>query len=244
MKFIRLKATLKALISEDMLHILRGLRFKARFGVLFRIKNRKGMQKHRDLILNKFPTLQRKNQKGIAIDLGANIGDFSAACLNLGFHVISIEPHPIANSYLQKRFKNKSKLQIINAAIGNMNGESQLNYHSDHLKDPITTSISASTIEDKFPSNIETKTVQMLSLESVIQEREISLLKCDIEGAEYLIIDSILLNGSRIERLLMETHERFMTHSKHAQEYERQLNKLQTYIKVNHLEQRWFVDWI
>jgi FkbM family methyltransferase len=93
--------------------------------------------------------LGRKNQ-GIVLDLGANVGHFSHAARKMGFRVVAVEPHPEALKYLAKRFSRDKKVEIIPKAIGNQTGKTVLNFHPDHSNDRIQTSISASTISDKF----------------------------------------------------------------------------------------------
>ena len=197
------------------------------------------------LILDRFPDLAEAPHRGIVLDLGANIGNFSHACVNLGFTVIAVEPHPQALNYLQQRMKKEESVQILAAGVSDMPGTCTLYTHSDHENDPITTSISASIIGEKFQAKGTSFEIKLVSFDSLFENiPSFDLVKIDIEGAEMLLVDSIIKNAAAIKRLLIETHERFMLETNDAKEYKSAMLKLNNFIESNDLNNHWLTDWV
>jgi FkbM family methyltransferase len=213
--------------------------------VFFTFLNYLNARKYRNLIVDRFPDFGTSANSGVVIDLGANVGHFSQACRMLGFSVIAVEPHPVAVIQLRKRFRGDPKVRIISSAIGNTNGSQTLHLHADHSKDPIQTSISASTIPDKFFDDHQIVNVESIDIKDVLaDQRKIQILKCDIEGAEHFIIPDIIIHAGKIERLLLETHVRFMSKTKDAENYNKRLSELNEFISTNYLESKWLTDWV
>jgi len=213
--------------------------------VFFTFMNYLNARRYRNLILERFPDFGTSTNSGVVIDLGANVGHFSQACRMLGFNVIAVEPHPVAVIQLRKRFRMDPKVSIISSAIGSTNGLLTLHLHADHSKDPIQTSISASTIPDKFANDHQIVNVESIDIKDLLaDQRKIQILKCDIEGAEHFIIPDIIIQAEKVERLLLETHERFMGNTKDAENYNKQLSELNEFISRNHLESKWLTDWV
>lgn len=72
--------------------------------------------------------------------------------------------------------------------------------------------VSGSLVLQKNIDTTQKTTVQMKSLADIMFElghKQIDLLKMDIEGAEYEVIDNILSTKIRINQLLIEFHDRF-----------------------------------
>ena len=179
------------------------------------------------------------------LDLGANVGHFTHAVRKLGFSCISVEPHPTAVVSLLKRFESDTNVTVIDAAVGRNIGKITLNFHPDHMKDPIQTSISASVIEDKFGDQHETYEVNTVPLSKFFSNSEtFAIVKIDIEGAEMFLIEELIINASKIEYLLLERHERFMKLTKYAIEYQEQLLKLDKFIVLTGRTQKWHTNWI
>ena len=197
------------------------------------------------LIIARFPQLNSKLSDGVILDLGANVGDFTHACLDLGFPVIAVEPHPMALKYLQRRMKRKPNVQILPVGVSDVEGKTFLYTHPFHNNDPIATSIAASTVSEKFSRGAMRFEIQVITLEKIMRDNEVfEIVKIDIEGAEMLLIDSIIHNAPKIKKLLVETHERFMLNTSDSEKYHEALNKLTNFIHENNLEKEWLTDWI
>jgi FkbM family methyltransferase len=213
-------------------------RFKA-------IRNRKSANIYKSLILKRFPDLENATKDSYVLDLGANIGSFTQACVELGMKVKSVEPHPDAFKYLRNRTKNLPGVSLYQLAVSNQTGKIKLFTHPQQKNDPITTSVSASVVVDKFKNHSGHYEVSCATLEIFFREDTCyEIVKIDIEGAEMYLVEQLIENAHKIKRLLVETHERFMNESETADEYQNQIQKLEKYIRENKLERVWLTDWI
>jgi len=235
---------IRTLAPRTLLRVYRASRNGNRivFSRFYDFRNSKELRKQ---IIHRFPDLRKQSNKGLVLDLGANIGDFSDACLDLGFSVIAVEPHPSALVYLEKRMKRKQNVEVLPVGVSNVDGKSILYTHPDHSNDPITTSISASTISDKFQGKQNCFEIEVISIDQLLdRDLVFQIVKVDIEGSEMLLVDSIIKNSSKIRRLLLETHGRFMSNTREANEYQTAINKLEEFIKSKNLQRDWLTDWI
>ena len=77
--------------------------------------------------------------------------------------------------------------------------------------------VSGSFVNQINVNEKEKVTVLLKSFKDIVSElghKKVDVVKMDIEGAEYLIIDSILDSGIDIDQLLIEIHDRFFTNGK------------------------------
>ncbi|MCD8540412.1 MAG: FkbM family methyltransferase [Leadbetterella sp.] len=74
--------------------------------------------------------------------------------------------------------------------------------------------VSGSVFDHGLVSGDDYVEVPLKSFRDILAEtghQHIDVLKMDIEGSEYLVIDDILNAGIPIKQLLLETHERFFS---------------------------------
>ena len=207
--------------------------------------DRKKRRKYTDLIFSKYPDLKVGRHSGLVLDLGANLGHFSDACKEIGYSIVCVEPHPDAIDYLEKRFRHHSEIEIVKKAITYRGTPTQLQFHPDHDNDPLTTSLSATIISEKFEAVHKSVTVPGATLENFFAHNErYEIVKIDIEGAEIFLIEDLIRFAPRIKRLLLETHSRYMNNSKDGEDYILKLALLHNFISENKLEDVWFTDWV
>lgn len=150
--------------------------------------------------------LKTKNPK--IIDIGANVGFFSLACIHKFQNpkVVAFEPVKRNFTELQKNITGVeiSKLIAVNKAVSDLEGELVLKFDTNQS---ITTSAS---IFDNVSGNDE-ELVTSTTLESVINEYgfdEIDILKLDCEGSEYGIFYKTQPElFDRVKCVAMETHQ-------------------------------------
>jgi len=213
--------------------------------ILFNRSNKRGTKHFEKLILERFPALQTSNNSGVVLDIGANVGHFSAACRSLGFDVVAVEPHPAALRHLKKRFRHDSKVTILEKAVSDHAQLVTLHMHPQHVFDPISTSIAASIFPDKFITETLQVEVESLTMTMLFEKHSsFEIVKIDIEGAEMLLVDDIINNHARINKLLMETHERFMRSTTESFFYMSKLGELNNFIVSNSLQDKWLTDWV
>jgi FkbM family methyltransferase len=124
----------------------------------------------------------------LVLDLGANIGSFSLACHTLrnDARLIALEPDPVNFSALKANLKATNAL-LHQAALSDQAGEIQLFLgEQDAVANSVFTGKMASGQRSVMVQSLEAK----VFLNNVIhQYGKISLLKCDIEGGEWHLLD-------------------------------------------------------
>lgn len=140
------------------------------------------------------------------LDVGANVGIFSKLCVEKGAkQVYSFEPNTEALINLKHFSTLDSKIKVVDKAL-NTSDEDLVFYTV-----PNNTTISSFDIEHvkNFGDPIK-NVIPSISLKTFIKENNINkidLLKLDIEGAEYGIIESLTDNEfDIIDRFLIEWH--------------------------------------
>lgn len=127
----------------------------------------------------------------MALDIGANRGDYAEALASSGCSVIAFEPLPAAFSDLiamSERFP--SKILAFNCAVGVEPGTLTLHYGED---DSMLASLSPEINDISYVGigNTNTMQVQVVSIDSHFSRFDtpfIDLIKIDVEGFEYEVI--------------------------------------------------------
>lgn len=145
----------------------------------------------------------------VVIDLGANIGDVSEYFLCKKAHVYAYEPNPHAFQALKARISNYNNAHLIEAAVSDCEEISKLFLHNDHKKSEIGFSQASSLKSEKSNLSSDYVEVGTVDIKTVLKNHpRIRLLKIDIEGGEYDIMDHVLENAGKIDTILLETHEK------------------------------------
>lgn len=146
---------------------------------------------------------------GLALDLGANVGDVTEYLLQKGMEVIAFEPDPRCIEVLQQRFSNNSKVQIMPMAVSVVNRDMDLFVEAG--ANGITTSSSLNK-RDKHSKGFSytVSTIDIFDFMNTLPSPPY-ITKMDIEGAEFDILEKMLAsqNHDMFGRLFVETHERF-----------------------------------
>jgi len=191
-------------------------------------------------------TILNMPKNSICIDCGSHAGDITEVFRQLGAYVYAFEPNADLINKQKERFKGVSNVELINKAVwdkyttlelkalkqnGNLNlgGSSILKIDdSDELKQEglISNSVEVIDLIDFMEKNIfaRGKTVQ--------------ILKLDVEGAEYEIIEKLLTSGAykKIAHIFVETHARFF---KDGAEKMKKIHKMIEDYKAENI----YLDW-
>jgi len=148
------------------------------------------------------------NNLDTVLDIGANNGLFSLLMLHSGCNKLyAFEPNKDSLINLKHQFRNNSKVSVIEKAV----------YTTDEnlefFIDPSNTTIGSLSEHHLLSngSNVQKVIVPAISLKTFIREQNlnnISLVKMDIEGAEYQIIEELddeIYN--KIDNFLIEYHD-------------------------------------
>lgn len=142
--------------------------------------------------------------KKIAVDIGACKGRYIDIALERGMYVIAYEPNPDLAAVLRDKYRYDD-VDIIEAAAWDINGTKTLYWHKNGLVE------GNSLIPQKSNVGRTGKVVPVVDIgQQLALIDEIEVIKIDAEGAEYIIIESILDNcdHTKIKRWLLEDHGR------------------------------------
>jgi FkbM family methyltransferase len=153
----------------------------------------------------------------LAIDLGANVGLFTARMAATGADVVAFEPDPHAFALLSDRVKHLPNVTLIAAAAGDAPGTLTLFRHVDFAEHPDLRTTSSSIIPGKTRMDEGAGiAVDVIDFAAWLAEknRPVALLKIDIEGAEVALLERLLATpqATLVTQAFVETHERIIPH--------------------------------
>jgi FkbM family methyltransferase len=142
------------------------------------------------------------------IDVGASVGLFTRYMLNKGAErVTSVECDERSITALVSNFSQNPRVNIVPKALSGEEGEKTLYWREDN---PLVNSLDFEGSEFSKIADFSSKTVQSTTLENLIKDLnwdKIDLLKIDIEGSEWDVIDSTSNNTfESISKILLEYH--------------------------------------
>lgn len=156
----------------------------------------------------------------ICLDLGANLGIVTERLAATGAEVHAFEPDPHCVTALQTRFADRPNVHLHPHAVSGKAGEDMLRRTKDFAKSPDRHSQSSSIAiaTPRYYDDANAVMVRTLAFADVIHGfgRPVALVKMDIEGAEFSILDHILAGHAAgdaplpIGALFVETHERHL----------------------------------
>lgn len=148
----------------------------------------------------------------IAIDCGAHAGWVSLKMAERGATVYAFEPNPTMFAILQDRFRHNPRVTCLNKAVWDRNGTMRLYLYPGSDTDPVNHAYASSIFGNNpiIDPNLYVDVV-VIDLTEFIRSlgRRVKLLKIDIEGAEFELLDKIIRMDLHtvIDRIVVETHE-------------------------------------
>lgn len=147
---------------------------------------------------------------GVLVDCGANVGDVSMMLLRKNFTVHAFEPDPVAINVLKARFQRRPLFNLYEAAVGARSRQAVL-YRADNASvgETIHSSI-FETATARTDRAIEVPVVDLFSFIDAL-DRPVNVLKLDVEGAEFEILERMVeLDAWReIDHVFVESHAGF-----------------------------------
>lgn len=130
----------------------------------------------------------------LVFDIGANVGDYTAAFLGLGARVVAVEPDEQALGELRARFERDDRVTIVPSGVSDSEGTTQL-FVSTEGGTPLSTMseewISAAQESGRF-SHFDWKPaglVEVTTLDSLIGRFGLpAFVKIDVEGFELQVV--------------------------------------------------------
>lgn len=159
------------------------------------------------VIINQFPDCN----EGIALDIGANIGNYSKSMASKFGKVYAFEPHPENVAMLQARInynkKSMDNVEIVPKAVSDRNGTTKL-YDNDFSEQYSISVLYPESgnwnyTKDKF---IEVPTITLDDFCSTFTR--LDFMKVDIEGAENFMFKGAIKTLTRFStRIILECHK-------------------------------------
>lgn len=182
-------------------------------GYLGRTSRRKLRRRYgKRAVLDFDRVVQRLGPNDIALDFGANYGDYTDKLARTGATVHAYEPDPDTFQALQKRFAATENVVLHECAVSAKSGTLTLRRVKDYELNPREKSVGSSIVyNDKRMSDQNSLQVPVVSFWDVIAgfSKSVSLIKMDIEGAEWDVLAEIFEKPEPLgfEHLFVETHE-------------------------------------
>ncbi len=127
----------------------------------------------------------------VAVDIGANYGEFIIALKGFKFKVIGFEANPFVYSCLKESFVGNEKITVLNKAISNKNGS--VDFFFNNLASGSASIVKYRTEYINSKNNVASMSVPCQRLEDAIEEvlgnlPRSAIIKIDVEGAEAIIL--------------------------------------------------------
>jgi FkbM family methyltransferase len=138
-----------------------------------------------------------KTKGKLFIDLGANLGRYSILLAGNYEKVIAVEPDPNNMHFLKRNVEaaGVQNVEFMQVAVGNREGEVKL-YMAPHIGG-----------HNIYVDNgLGYTTVQMKMLASILAECRADLVKVDVEGAEWEVLEGALPVMDKIDSWVIELH--------------------------------------
>ena len=150
----------------------------------------------------------------LCVDLGANVGDITRRMALTGADVISFEPDPGAFAALQTASHDLPNITLVHKAAGHQPDSLLLHRSAKWSPDNPSGNTQGSSLvhRDENADDVNSIRVEVVDIIAYLEalDRDIRILKMDIEGAEWDILTRLMEHPilSRIDCIFVETHER------------------------------------
>lgn len=146
------------------------------------------------------------NAKPVIVDCGANIGSFSLACKTLRpeCRIIAVEPDKNLFDALKVNLNDCDAVSFVQAALTNRNG-------TVSLKSGKNDGVANSIFSGEMVSELSSDSVASIATDDFLSDiknrfKKIDVLKMDIEGGEWFLLDAPAHLLSDIGVIYMEYH--------------------------------------
>jgi FkbM family methyltransferase len=153
-----------------------------------------------------FQLLNLFGEQPVIVDCGANIGSFSLACKTLRpeCKIISVEPDKNLFDALKINLSNYDSVSFVQAALTDRNGFVSL---KSGKNDGVANSIfSGEMVSELSDAHVKSKATCEFLSEIKEHYKNIDILKMDIEGGEWYLLDAPAQLLSDIGVIYMEYH--------------------------------------
>jgi FkbM family methyltransferase len=134
------------------------------------------------------------------VDVGANLGMYAIAAAKRGARVIAVEPDPANIRHIRRNARwNRAEVRIVEALAGAGNGTAPMALRGSPVSGNVDMYLGPTTRYSVAP---------VLSLDALLKDEPVDLLKIDVEGAEIDVLRGAerTLRQKRPRAILIEVH--------------------------------------
>lgn len=156
------------------------------------------------------PSLVPENAIVYSFGIGEDISFDKAIIAKHGAKVFGFDPTPKSINYVRN---NETPEQFYFHPFGLGEKTEMVTFHLPKNKEHVSGSVYDHSLVDEHDS----VDVLLKEFKEIVQDlghQSIDVLKMDIEGSEYAVMEGILNSGIPIKQILVETHERFFANGK------------------------------
>ena len=148
----------------------------------------------------------------LCIDLGANVGTITIQLAQTGADVIAFEPDPATFEWMMTSIGIRRNIKLIQKAVGHKKDRLLVKRSARLYEDFERFSEASSLVRNDNKMDLKnTVEVDVVDLPEFLEDlnRDIRLIKMDIEGSEWEILHALLDHPvlKRIDCIFVETHE-------------------------------------
>jgi FkbM family methyltransferase len=153
------------------------------------------------------------SDRDICIDCGCNAGAVTDIFHSKGALTYAFEPHPYLFEELTRKYLGDTGIELLNVAVWDRN--TRMDLHVQKVRGSRVVNLEGTTLfGNRIDANVETTcNVEVIDLIEFIQKlgRRVKIVKIDVEGAEFEIIEKILETNlyKEIDHIFCETHPHF-----------------------------------
>ncbi|MEI8377266.1 MAG: FkbM family methyltransferase [bacterium] len=180
----------------------------------------------------------------ICIDCGSLAGYVTELFYLFGAKVYAFEANSRLANHQKDLFKTTPQIEIFDKAVWDKNTTLTLSSLCfDGIEDISGSSITLIDNTEVYKQDILQENVEVIDLTEFIEKeilpKRIYILKLDVEGAEFEILEKIILKGlyNHIDYIFCETHERFF------QNGEQRMAHIKNLIEKNNIKNI-YLDWM
>ena len=162
----------------------------------------------------------------------------SSYFLDRSARVVAFEPNPHARAVLQSRLGSNPMLTVRDSAVATATGSARLFLHERHVENEVTWSTGSSLLQTKTNVSEDFVDVPTVDVLEILEEfPEVKLVKIDVEGTEYELIEKMVSAKNKPEYLVCESHH--LKNPDLKSKYER----IQKLLEQEGLSSKWMTDW-
>lgn len=164
----------------------------------FNVADRQEIELVRAVLAHRQYAIVEIPDDGVVVDLGANVGTATAffRAHSSRARIIAVEPDPETCSRLRANVGSLPDVEVIEAAVTDQDGTVALRR---------TDSSWSASLNWGDHGEVEVRAVRLQTLLSELDIGEVDLLKVDVEGSEYRIVESFH-DWSRMRCIVIEVH--------------------------------------